>query len=341
MGKLLSVIIPTYNMSKYLSKCLDSMIVNEVDTLEVLVINDGSKDNSSEIAHTYQEKYPDTFRVIDKKNGNYGSCVNRGLQEARGKYVKVVDADDYLDKQSLNKLLLSLQDMDVDLILSDFNKVYEDGKEGAAESLPFNVGEIIDANELFQQKEVCMGMKMHRIIYRLDNIRRLQYKQMEGVSYTDQQWMFHPMSSVNKFVYFNYPLYKYLYDREGQTMSVTFYKKAMPQYMKVIISLIDKYNETINGISDMHKNYYEYRIESQLGVIYRNYLANGYHLDIKELKNFDQLLQSKSDYFYQMMNQQVILRKYKYIKMWRLLNYKSDYGIVTFLFRLTHKNLRK
>lgn len=86
-------------MEKYLRRCLDSLIIDEdgMKQLEVLVINDGSKDSSSQIAHEYQDKYPDTFRVIDKENGNYGSCINRGLKEATGKYVKVLDADDWFD----------------------------------------------------------------------------------------------------------------------------------------------------------------------------------------------------------------------------------------------------
>ena len=98
MEKLLTIIIPTYNMEKYLDKCLSSLIVDDKELmtqLEVLVVIDGAKDRSSEIAHTYQDKYPDTYVVIDKENGNYGSCINRGLKEASGKYVKVLDADDY------------------------------------------------------------------------------------------------------------------------------------------------------------------------------------------------------------------------------------------------------
>lgn len=89
MEKILSIVIPTYNMEDLLSKCLSSLIVkNHLDMLEVLVVNDGSKDLSSEIAHQFEKENPDTFRVIDKENGNYGSCVNRGLKEAKGKYIK-------------------------------------------------------------------------------------------------------------------------------------------------------------------------------------------------------------------------------------------------------------
>ena len=79
MEKILTVVVPTYNMEQYLDRCLTSLIIDDdkMALLEVLVVNDGSKDRSSEIAHSYEARYPDTFRVIDKENGNYGSCINR------------------------------------------------------------------------------------------------------------------------------------------------------------------------------------------------------------------------------------------------------------------------
>lgn len=84
MRKLLTIIIPTYNMQDYLCRCLDSLIVPDdmMKDLEVLVINDGSKDRSSEIAHSYQDRFPVTFRVIDKENGNYGFVRKPGSERS-------------------------------------------------------------------------------------------------------------------------------------------------------------------------------------------------------------------------------------------------------------------
>ena len=107
MDKILTLIIPTYNMELYLRYCLDSLLVDEgMDALEVLVVNDGSRDCSLEIAREYEHKYPQTFKVIDKENGNYGSCVNRGLKEATGKYVKVLDADDSFDTEHFGRFIV-------------------------------------------------------------------------------------------------------------------------------------------------------------------------------------------------------------------------------------------
>ena len=127
MNKVLTIIIPTYNMENYLHRCLGSLVIKDeelFETLEVLVINDGSKDLSSVIAHEYQEKYTSVFRVIDKDNGNYGSCVNRGLKEAKGKYIKILDSDDLFNENIFPVFLKYLLSSDADLIISDFVILY-------------------------------------------------------------------------------------------------------------------------------------------------------------------------------------------------------------------------
>lgn len=102
-NKLLSIIIPTYNMEKYLDKCISSLTdidASLLELLDILIIDDGSKDSSLSIANDYQRRFSNSIRVFDKSNGNYGSCVNMGLSHATGKYVKILDADDYFDLNS-------------------------------------------------------------------------------------------------------------------------------------------------------------------------------------------------------------------------------------------------
>ena len=97
-GKILSIIVPSYDMEAYLPKCLGSLVVDDrelLQKLDVIVVNDGSKDRTSEIAHEFEANYRGVFRVIDKDNGHYGSCINAGLAVAAGTFVKVLDADDY------------------------------------------------------------------------------------------------------------------------------------------------------------------------------------------------------------------------------------------------------
>ena len=109
-------------MEALLGRCLDSFILDQeyMDKLQILVVNDGSHDNSSKIGHEYETKYPNTFKVIDKPNGNYGSCVNAALKVASGKYFRICDADDKYDNANLKGYLSYLEKATADIVLSSY-----------------------------------------------------------------------------------------------------------------------------------------------------------------------------------------------------------------------------
>lgn len=133
MNKILTVVIPTYNIEKYIRTCLDSFVIPEIlDKLEVLVVNDGSKDRSAAIAREYETRYLGTFRVIDKENGGHGSTINRGLSEAAGTYFKVVDGDDWVERTAFLKLMDCLETCGSDVVLSNYYWVHDrTGKQKA------------------------------------------------------------------------------------------------------------------------------------------------------------------------------------------------------------------
>lgn len=127
--KLLSIIVPTYNMERYLSRCLDSLLVSSIiEYIEILVVNDGSKDQSSAIAHNYQERYPQSVKVIDKENGGYGSVLNIGLLNASGKYLKICDSDDWFDSEAFRDFVFQLSKLDTDVVYNSYSKEYLNGK---------------------------------------------------------------------------------------------------------------------------------------------------------------------------------------------------------------------
>lgn len=239
MQKLLTIVVPTYNMQDYLNRCLDSLVVSSelMQQLEVLVVNDGSKDNSSVIAHEYEVKYPETFRVIDKENGNYGSCVNRGLAEAQGKYIKVLDADDWFDTGEFEKLMEKLTAIEVDMVLTPFRSVDVTGKVNGVNAQNLPIGEIIDFNTI--DKTSIYRYSMHMVTYRTALLRDIGYKQTEGISYTDTEWTHCPQYAVNKFVYYPFVVYQYLVGREGQTMDPTVLSLNIWKYEIIIHSLVD------------------------------------------------------------------------------------------------------
>ena len=239
MEKLLSIIIPTYNMERYLERCLNSLIVNDelMKKLEVLVINDGSKDRSSEIAHGYEARYPQTIRVIDKENGNYGSCVNRGLKEASGKYIRILDSDDYYDTDNLSEFIMLLEETNADGIVSDMQWVDLEGHHRIKDSFDFNKNHASTLEEIMELP--FKRIRMHSITYKTDNIRKIGYHQTEGISYTDMEWIFLPMTTCKTLYYFPKTIYYYVEGRVGQTMDPKIYRKSFWQDIKVQMSMIE------------------------------------------------------------------------------------------------------
>ena len=110
MDKVLTVIVPVYNMEKYIRQCLESLVIGEVlDRIEVMVVLDGAKDGSAEIAYEFVEQYPDTFRIIYKANGGHGSAINTGLMMASGEYLKILDSDDWVERDAFCRLVDCLE----------------------------------------------------------------------------------------------------------------------------------------------------------------------------------------------------------------------------------------
>ena len=321
MQKLLTIVVPTYNMQDYLNRCLDSLVVSPelMGQLEVLVINDGSKDNSSAIAREYEAKYPETFRVIDKKNGNYGSCVNRGLAEAQGKYIKVLDADDWFDTDAFKSFLRALNEASSDLVLTSFNIV--DATTGMA-SLAYNpnleVGKVYNFVECTLD-EVGVYM-MHAVTYRVELLRSISYVQTEGISYTDTEWVYNPMYAVETMTYNDCNVYQYLMGREGQTMDPRVMVKTINHHEIITKSLIEGVKK--NGPEGFARITIERQIQYLLKQVYRTRLVlqDSNAFDRQAMKSFDQYLMAKRPDLYRRMERLLLkpLLPIPYVVYWRL-----------------------
>ena len=290
MNKILSVIVPTYNMEKYLEQCLDSLIVDNKNSIEVLVINDGSTDRSIEIANSFQSRFPDVFKVVDKRNGNYGSCINRGLKEATGTYVKVLDADDSFDSVNFNSFITFLKYQNADLILSDFVIVNE--KREITKEIAYNFGKTEFLIEEFCDTPRFKAMEMHAVAYRRNLLISQRYNQSEGISYTDQQWIFEPMSYISTVSVFNRPVYRYLIGREGQTMDSKVMIKKMGERIKMTMDMAARYNKAVNGQSNEIRNYILTRAQLNIYQIYSGYFFNESQIKLKDILEFDNYLKN-------------------------------------------------
>lgn len=311
--KILTVIVPTYNMEKYLRKCLDSLLCEGKEKLEVLVINDGSKDSSSTIAHEYESRYPETFRVIDKENGNYGSCINRGLKESTGKYVKILDADDLFESEYLSSFISLLGSVDADLILTDFYS-FNAKHIQKLHGFSFPQDKVCLIKEIFVTK---LFVPMHAITYKRSVFGRFNYHQTEGISYTDMQWNSIPLLYVQTVYYSKLPIYIYRLGREGQTVDPKIRVKKICDEIKCAEDMIDFLNNLI-GVSISSKNYFEQRCFERCTNIY-GLVILGKNNSYKSLNDFDNFLKEHNKRLYDQLNEVEInpYIRFHYIAHWR------------------------
>ena len=152
--KYISFAIPCYNSEAYMEKAINSILVGGED-VEIIVVNDGSKDGTQKIAERYQEKYPTIVKAVEKENGGHGDAVNCGLAHATGKYFKVVDSDDWVDEEALYKILDVLkkfeeEEKQVDMLLANY--VYE--KEGMEHKKVIEYKNVLPQEEIFGWNDV-------------------------------------------------------------------------------------------------------------------------------------------------------------------------------------------
>lgn len=316
MKKLITIIVPTYNMETYLRKGLDSLLIaKSLHLVEVIVVNDGSKDQSLDIAREYERKYPDVFVVIDKPNGNYGSCINVGLQKATGKYVKIMDADDSFLTSHFETLVNVLSAVDADLVFTDYIKYYTSGKT-VKYTFDLPVRQTAPIEDVYNT-QAFYNIQMHALTYRTDILKRMNYRQTEGISYTDTEWCFSPVTQVKTVYYLNVCVYRYLMGREGQTIASDVMSKTMPQRLKCFSALL----RSIHGLqlSPQMKIFTSEQLAKHAFYMYEFYLIKHPQIDRTELIAFDSELKAFNPSAYKRCNdfQYRLHIPYHHITDWR------------------------
>lgn len=324
MEKILSIIIPTYNMEKLLRHTLDTLVVSKerLEKLEVLVINDGSKDSSLSIAREYESLYPNAFKAIDKPNGNYGSCINRGMQEASGKYVKVLDADDCFNTNTLESFIDYLSENDADLVLTDFVVVDENDKIDDELTYDLPVGRVFKLSDI---SPIMSNWIFHQVItYKTEIVRSMGYKQTEGVSYTDDEWALEPMMKVNTVLYYPHVLYRYLRGREGQTCDEKVIRRTLQQRVVVAKSMLEFYKSHVAGFSPVANYYVTEKLTIRIGMVYNHFLTRSYSKDgMPAIIDFDRYLKENNPDIYARLDEYTNSYGMRYIQQWRKKNYSA------------------
>ncbi len=248
MNKVVSFIIPSYNVEKYISKCLDSFIEEKVmECIEVLVVNDGSKDRTSSIAHKYEERYPDIFRVFDKENGGHGSTINVGVEKACGKYIKVIDADDWVDQDQLLVYVQKLQEISADIVLTPFN-TYDIGSKittkHALSSVDFEkIISLAKVLENFSCYDECLCF--HGITYNREYYMSCKLQLSEHVFYEDNEYATFPFYKAKTIGAIDAAVYQYRVGDTEQSVSIQSRVKRLDDEKKVIDRMLAFYEKKV------------------------------------------------------------------------------------------------
>lgn len=244
--KLLSIAIPCYNSAAYMRKCIDSLLPGGED-VEIIIVNDGSSDNTIDIAEEYRERFPAIIKVVNKENGGHGSAVNAGIEQARGLYFKVVDSDDWVSQSAYILILDKLKELlksgkSIDMFISNF--VYE--KEGEKRKKVMKYHHALPQDEIFTWKDVRhfrvgQYILMHSVIYRTNLLRDCGLKLPENTFYVDNIFVFHPLPYVKTMYYLDVNFYRYFIGRADQSVNEQVMISRIDQQIKVNKLLVDYY----------------------------------------------------------------------------------------------------
>lgn len=246
--KTISFAVPCYNSAEYMDKCIESLIAcaEGKDDIEVLIIDDGStKDETPQIADSWQERYPALVKAIHKPNGGHGSAVNTGLEHASGAYFKVVDSDDWLDVAAMRPIMAFLraqaQENDaVDLVIGNYvyEKVFENTRTVIDYRNVFPLDRVFGWDDIhhFHSSQYLL---MHSVIYRTALLCEIGLKLPEHCFYVDNIFVYVPLPAVKTMRYFDEDMYRYFIGREGQSVNEDTMKARIDQHLRVTRIMID------------------------------------------------------------------------------------------------------
>lgn len=322
----LSIIIPVYGTEKYLRKCLDSIINNIPDRTEVIIINDGTKDNSEEIILEYLEKYKDIITYYKKENGGLSHTKNYGLERAKGKYLTFVDSDDFIDSNMHEDMLSTALKSKADIVYCDVEEVFEDGH-----TLIVNCTNNMRKSDFFKAIDTPLMAASWNKIVKKELFKGLTYP--VGLNNEDVAVTPILFGRAKKIVKIDKPYYKYL-QRTGSIQNSTFNRKRYVMF------------ETANICFDRAKELSREKQEQIRGTMYTHqilalllYPIDAVHNEtrIPLITEFCDLINKEGDYFY---NNKYVAEYVRMLKVEKILDLIKENKIKKISSQISYFNKR-
>lgn len=274
--KTLTIVVPAYNVEKYLKRCLDSVKLESVmSDIEVLIVNDGSKDSTPEIAREYERRYPQTYRLINKENGGHGSTINTGIQHATGKYFKVVDGDDWLNTDELQQYIEILKTHNEDVIATDFQCVQDETYNLLESWQATSVQEHYGKTVRIDSGAIKEPIKLHSFTIKTKILQEHSITVDEHCFYVDSEFVFYPIKYVDTVYYHKAKVYMYRLGRDGQSMNMKSMQKNINQHLTVLKHLLEDYDSCKNNLHPAKRAYIERGISLVVEIQFKIYISMG------------------------------------------------------------------
>lgn len=258
--KTITFAVPCYNSAEYMDKCIESLLACG-DDVEVLIVDDGStKDDTPAKADEWERRCPGIVRAIHQENGGHGAAVNTGLSNATGRYFKVVDSDDWLDAQAMERVMrylrlqMELKDP-TDLVIANY--VYEKVFEGTRTVMRYK--NVFPVEQEFTWNEVgtfspSQYLLMHSVIYRTDLLRDMGLELPRHCFYVDNIFVYVPLPQVRTMYYLDVDMYRYFIGREGQSVNESVMMGRIDQQLRITRVMIDAVD--VMGIEQKRLRHY-------------------------------------------------------------------------------------
>lgn len=247
-------------------KCIESLLTGG-EEVEIIIVNDGSKDDTAKIADEYAEKYPTIVKAIHKENGGHGSGVNAGIKNATGLYYKVVDSDDWVNEEAFKALLDTIrthlaEGKEADLYITNY--VYEHAEDNTTNVIhyrkEFPSGVLTDWSKV-KKFRMSRFLMMHALLFKLSALRESNTVLPEKTFYVDNLYAYNPLPYTKTIFYLDVDLYRYFIGRADQSVNVTNLVKRYEQEMRVSYCIADAY--TYEQIKSQPKGLKNYMFHSQ------------------------------------------------------------------------------
>ena len=234
-----SVIVPVYNVEKYIEKCLESLVNQTLKDIEIIIVNDGSKDKSEKIINKFLSKYKNIV-YVEKQNGGLSDARNYGMKYAKGDYIAFLDSDDYVDTTIYEKMYNKAIEENADFVECDFYWVYPKKTKK-------------DIGYIYKDKKEMMTCARVVAWNKLIKRKIIKEKFPVGLNYEDVEFFYKLIPNINKFAFVKEPLVYYI-QREDSIINKQNYKTG--QIFNVLNNVISFYKK--NKLYDEYKDELEY-----------------------------------------------------------------------------------